>query len=180
MAFWTDHTGNDPKRNYRFIVELAAFEAGATWFAKKVTKPSFKVTEAKHSYLNHNFYYPGRVEWNDITVTLVDPVSPNATSKTMEILQASGYSPPFGPDDTTTMSKSNAVSKLQNVNIRQIDHKGDDLEKWVLRGVWISDVSFSELSYENDDLTEIILKFRYDWAELDGTIFAPAAGSQLL
>ena len=36
--------------------------------------------------LNHKFYYPGRLEWQTIDVTLVDPVSPDAVSTVNDII----------------------------------------------------------------------------------------------
>ena len=99
MAFWTSVGGNtkDPKRGFRFKVEFNGYNAdgsGVLWFAKKVTKPNFSVTESSHSFLNHNYYYPGRVEWQEISLTLVDPVSPGAVAQTNAIIQASGYKIP--------------------------------------------------------------------------------------
>ena len=61
MAFWTDSAGQDPKRNYRFLVTIGNLPNGATWYAKKVNKPAFSINDISHAYLNHTFYYPGRV-----------------------------------------------------------------------------------------------------------------------
>ena len=171
MPFWTDHVGKDPKRNYRFLVNLGNLPNGASWYAKKMSKPSFKVTESKHSYLNHNFYYPGRVEWDTVTVTLVDPVDPDAVKATMQLIQASGYKPPGTFADTTTIAKSTALTSLGRVECTVIDSQGNDLENWVLEGAFITDVKFSELSYEDDNLQEITLTFRYDWAVLNDRTF---------
>ena len=165
MPFWTDHTGQDPKRQFRFIVIIGNMPDGATWYAKKATKPSFSVTEAKHSFLNHNFYYPGRVEWNEVDVTLVDPVSPDAVANTLAIVQNSGYKPPSNFTETTTISKANAVTALGGVVIEMIQSDGSTVERWTLNGAFIKDVSYTDLDYGSDDISELSLKFRYDWAE---------------
>ena len=60
------------------------------WWAKKITKPNFTVAESKHVYLGHTFYYPGNVTWNEITVEMVDPVSPDASINLSRILFDSG------------------------------------------------------------------------------------------
>ena len=164
MAFWTDHTGQDPKRAYRFIVTIGNMPDGATWYAKKATKPTFKITESKHNYLNHTFYYPGRVEWNELDITLVDPVSPDAVANTLAMIQNAGYKPPSNFTQTTTISKADAINALGGVNIDVIQSDGSTVESWSLQGAWITDVGFTELSYESDDLVEVTLKFRYDWA----------------
>ena len=81
MAFWTTTPERDPKRNFRFQVLMTGIQGTepAVWWAKKVAKPNFTVAESKHVYLGHTFYYPGKVEWQTISMTLVDPVDPQST-----------------------------------------------------------------------------------------------------
>ena len=164
MPFWTDATGKDPKRNFRFIVELLAYPSSAKWYAKSVGKPNFSLGEAKHSYLNHTFHYPGRTTWDPIDVTLVDPVIPDAVANTMAIIQNAGYHPPADPNDISTMSKARAVGALNGVVIRQIDSEGVDMETWTLNNAFIQRVQMGQLTYDNDDLAEITLTIKYDWA----------------
>jgi hypothetical protein len=52
------------------------------------------------------------------------------------------------------------------MKIKQIDDDGKSLETWILKNAWVKDVSLGSLEYGADDLLEIQLKFRYDWAEL--------------
>ena len=170
--FWTDSlvgdTRADPKRAYRFIVELNNFDGAATWYAKSVTKPSITVTDTSHTYLNHKFYYPGRVEWGEISVELVDPVSPDAAAETFAIIESAGYHIPrstvIGDGDLTTMSKARAVTALGGLSIHQIDAEGLPLETWELVNPFIKSVNLGDLSYENDALTSITLGIRYDYA----------------
>jgi hypothetical protein len=165
-AFWTDATLRDPKRKFRFTVQLLAYPGAATWYAKSVTKPSFSIAETSHAFLNHTFYYPGRTEWQTIDVTLVDPVEPDAVANTMAIIQNSGYHPPKDVNDLSTMSKSRAVGALKGVVIKQIGSEGDldIIEEWTLKNAFITNVSLGDLSYEDDGLSEISLTLRYDWA----------------
>ena len=41
---------------------------------------------------------------------------------------------------------------------------GEELEKWTLKHAWIKEVTFGDLDYGSEDLTEVTIKFRYDWA----------------
>ena len=169
MAFWTDSTGQDPKRQFRFLVTIGNMPNGATWYAKKAEKPGFTITEIKHAYLNHNFYYPGRVDWKPISVVLVDPVSPDALANTLSIVAGSGYRLPtsiaVSPVNTTTISKASSVAALGGVVIQQIDSVGNVIENWSLNGAFLTDVAYSGLDYSADELIELTLKFRYDWAD---------------
>ena len=167
MAFWTEGQLQDPKRQYRFLVSLGGYDGSAQWYAKQVSKPSLTISDTKHVYLNHSFYYPGRAEWSEISVTLVDPVSPDAAAETAAIIQASGYVIPVDRRGVTTMSKVKAVGALKNVIIRQIDSNGEALETWTLQNPFLKSVNFGDLNYEGDALTNVTIGIRYDWATLE-------------
>ncbi len=187
MAFWSDTQLGvpEPKRNYRFLVYVGGFPP---YIAKKVTKPNFSVSEAEHTYINHKFSYPGRVEWSTVDVTFVDPGQPDSTQSVYNILRKSGYAPPLDPNDTITISKAAAVNSLGTIRIQtigdQFSNTGDTsqnpstptplasgtevLEEWVLYNAWLKDVKFGDLDYTSDDLVEISMTLRYDFALLNG------------
>ena len=168
MAFWTTATGKDPKRQYRFIAEFADLgDSGCKWWVKNIDKPNITLSEASHEYLNHTFYYPGRVTWNSISCTFVDPLDPDAAATMMQAIANSGYKPPDGPDSLGTVSKSNAIGSLGSVIITQLDGDGDAIEKWKLNNAWIKSVSLSGLDYSGDSLSEVTIEMRYDWATLE-------------
>ena len=180
MAFWssTDATVPEPKRNFRWLLYLGGIPQ---WVCKKVSKPSFTITEAEHRYLNHKFYYPGAVEWSTVNVTLVDPVSPDAVQTVYNIIRNAGYHAPETQSDTMTISKGHAVGALGMVKLVQIgtdaanggyepgktDVLTNTLEEWMLYNCWVKDVQLGELDYTSDDLTEITLELRYDFAKLN-------------
>jgi hypothetical protein len=168
MTFWSaqyDANSKDPKRGFRFKITFRGMNDGEiVWFAKKVGKPSFTITESKHSYLNHNFYFPGRVEWDMVSMTLVDPVSPGAVAQTNALVVASGYQIPGNAEDLASMSKGKATAAIGFIIIEQIDSNDVVIERWELKNPFIKSVKFGELAYDNDDLSEIELELRYDWA----------------
>lgn len=178
-GFWSD-ASIEPKRKFRWLL---SFRGVPQWIMKKVGKPNFSLGEAEHNFLNYKFYYPGRVEWSEISMTLVDPVNPDASKTMLALLKQSGYVPPhnFGNADTIpeapgfeagrayTMSKAGAVRALGgSIYIQQIDATGLVHEEWKLYNPFIKSVSFDELDYESDDLLNVELTLRYDWADLSG------------
>ena len=169
QGFWTSvANASDPKRKFRFLVTIGSMPDGATWYSKSINKPTVTIAEATHKFLNHTFHYPGSVTWNEITATLVDPVSPDAAVNLSRIIKESGYHPPVDVNDTTTISKSTAVAALQSVVISQINSGGAPMETWTLVNAFITEVDYGgELSYDGDDLAEISVKFRYDWASIE-------------
>jgi len=186
MPFWSENFGdgqglNDPKRNFRFTVEFQGIQAaqgGAKlWYAKSATKPSFAINSAEHKYLNHTFYYPGNVTWNDITVTMVDPTDPDMAATLSAIVEAAGYAPPSDANDMASISKAKSASALGTVLITQLDADGNPLETWTLWNSFLTEVKYGDsLEYGNDDLTELSVTIKYDWARLE-TKGKAAAGS---
>lgn len=188
MPFWSENFGEnadlkDPKRNFRFTVEfqgIAAPQGGAKlWYAKSATKPSFAINAAEHKYLNHTFYYPGNVTWNDITVTMVDPTEPDMSSTLSAIVEASGYKPPSTSEELASISKAKSASALGTVIITQLDADGKPLETWTLWNSFLTEVKYGDnLEYGNDDLTELSVTIKYDWARLEAGQAAAGSGGE--
>ena len=164
MGFWNDPQQFDTKRAYRWI---ALFNQVDPYAIKSVSKPSFSISETSHRFLNHTYFYPGRVEWNTVDIVIVDPLKPDGTKTIMHMVEAAGYNPDITPaTPLKTISKSKAVSTLRNLQIHQLDAEGSKIEVWDLKHAWIKDVKFGDLSYDSDDLMNISLTIRFDWAEL--------------
>lgn len=164
--FWTRSANRDPKRSYRFRVQFG----GATdylWYAKKATKPAVSITESSHQYLNHTYYWPGRTEWNEVDITFIDPVDPDLSGQLVQTLVEAGYRIPANAAtdaDWATPSKKGFIDGTGAIIIEQIDEEGNVLEQWKLNNAWIKEITFGDLDYESEGLTEVMVKFRYDWA----------------
>ena len=168
-GFWTSPgPARDPKRAYRFRVQFG--NSGFLWYAKSATKPTFTMTESSHQYLNHTYYWPAKTEWNEVDITLVDPVEPDLAGDLIASIQAAGFRIPAGTDNANmaTPSKKGFIDSTgEGIIIEQIDEEGNMLEKWTLWHAWIKEVTFGDLDYGSEDLTEVTIKFRYDWAQFD-------------
>jgi hypothetical protein len=172
-TFWTQSPAKDPKRAFRFKVQFG--QSGVLWYAKTSNRPQLSFTEASHQYLNHTYYWPARAEWNEVTITFIDPVEPDLAGDLVESLSNAGYRIPAGTDDNqfSSMSKAGATQALgpsadsNDVQIFMIDEGGNELEQWTLKHAWIKTVEFSELSYEDDGMSTVTVTFRYDWAQFE-------------
>ena len=188
MAFWSDHT-IEPKRKFRWILEVGGIPF---WTIKKVDKPSWTISTAEHSFINHKFYFPGRMEYNEVSFTIVDAANPDAAETLRQIVSASGYRLPTDENTATqSITKQAAVNALGNVTIKQItgggnvqaatnvpgtspdgafppqQNAGDVIEQWTLKNAFITSVEFGDLDYTADDLNEVVVKVRYDYAFLN-------------
>ncbi len=198
MAFWNE-AQLEPKRKFKFIMRIPGGGSNAAdikipeFVVKKATKPSFSVTEAKHQFLGHSFYFPGKLEWKEVDVTLVDAggyeekdrggdgagtvvssgvLKNDSTTSIMKYLREFGYQHPTatanavaGSGDVKTFSKWAGTTALGDVQFESIDSQGYPIEAWVLKNAWIKEVNFGDGDYSSDDVVDITIKLRYDWAE---------------
>ena len=173
MSFW-NQASVEPKRQFRWLLYIAGMPQ---WIVKDVKKPSFNVATTPHDFINYKFKYPGRVEWQDIQVTVVDPVQPDSAASLMRILENAGY---VYPDDYTsqetepkTISKKSMVDSLgQTIYLVQFgantgDQEENVIEKWSINNPIITSVDFGSLNYSGDDLVNISIGIAYDWAYLE-------------
>jgi len=145
-----------------------------TYVIKTAAKPQFTVSSITHQFVAHTFYYPGRITWNELEITLVDPVFPDASAIIAKTLQASGYALPGEPQNSErSFSKQMSIAALGQPAIQQIDGRGNTIEEWTLKNAWISAANFGTLSYEAEEMLSISLTFRYDWAEYSGAPTSP-------
>jgi len=164
MGFWSDASKLNTKRSYRWLCNFNNLDE---WIIKSVTKPSLTISETSHRFFNHTFYYPGRLDWGTVSLILVDPVTPDASMTILHMIESAGYQLPRGPmNKYHSISKEKSVETLKGVMIRQVDPEGEDLERWDLKNPWIKDIKFSDLSYDGDDIMNISLTLRFDFAEV--------------
>ena len=191
MAFWNEATV-EPKRKFKFLLRFgAASDALPSFIVKKVNKPEISVSEATHKFLGHSYYFPATTTWNEINCTVIDPAgfggSGDAVTSTLQapsvdvaegmyrVLLAAGYQSPTAqgyavaggaPATLRTFSKSTATAQFDQIEIIQIDAIGNPIETWTLNNAWIKKMTFGDLDYSSDDINEITLTFRYDWADV--------------
>ncbi len=170
MAFWSSHE-SAPMRNYRWQLQIRGMTSDGSdivWWAKTVNVPSWDMSEVEHDYFDNKYYFPGRVTWQDVEVTLVDPVSPSCVELTNKMLEGSGYNIAKAPGPKGTLSKSKAADPTGDgvglFVLTLYDANGDEKEKWTLNNAFIKSAKYGDMDYSNDDLRQISMTIKYDWA----------------
>ncbi len=175
MAFWST-MAVEPKRQHRWYVTFTANNPilkDLQFAAKKVSKPTAKIGSITHKYLNHFFNYPGRLEWQDVSLTFASVSQPDATLLIDVLLSRAGYLVPQSPEaQATSFEKYSTVGKskfrdvIGTVNIIQVDANGNNIEEWKLNNPFFTDVKFGSLDYGNEEIVDIECTIKYDWANL--------------
>lgn len=184
MAFWND-LNTEPKRQFRFellftqLNDAKGKKGIPAWAVKTASKPKANISTIEHQYIDHTFKYPGRVTWDPITVTLVDPVNPDLSFTLLEVLGASGYK--FPTTDTLakqSLSKRLFKNNIGSIYIDQIDESGRTVERWELVNPFITSIDFGgTLDYTSDEMTEVTVELTFDWAKMETYGLAQAPSS---
>ena len=121
--------------------------------------------------MDNKYYFPGRLTWNEVSLTLVDPISIDAVQLTNSLIEGANYQVPSNipasEGDFSTMSKVAATGELGQVIITILDASGKNIEQWTLNNAFLKSAKYGDLDYSNDDLRSIDLSIRYDWATCD-------------
>lgn len=171
MAFWSA-IGPEPKRNNRWVVRFSPAGASSITYAlKKVDKPKAKIGEVSHKYLNHTFWYPGRLEWEPINMTFAAVAQPDATFIVDQITKLAGYGVPSNAGLTADQLSSIGKNKFRgalgaSIDIYQVDANGATIELWQVFNPFFNNIQYGALSYEDENIVEIQTTIRYDWAKL--------------
>ena len=184
MAFWSQ-ASSEPRRAHRFLLNLPNLATDDNrlsyqqYLCRTVTKPSYTISETEHKFMGNTYYYPGAVTWNTVQANIVNAVDPDGNAILMGALYRSGYMDPeqanafFGGGSVDipirqigpgTPNKADALDALGQVLIRELDGEGRAIGKWELRSHFITNVTFGDLDYSSEDLLNIEITFRYDYA----------------
>ena len=177
-TFWS--SGElEPKRQFQFLFIIPGLDEQTsieTYLVKSLSKPSVSIgTGTNISYLQHTFKYPGRLTWNDISVTLLDTIRVDDTSSRLSsMIRQSGYVIPDTQRNAQfSFTKKGATNALNKPRIQQID-AGDPVnnqpprivEEWTLWNAWVKSVNFGDgMDYSNDAIVNVTLGIVFDWAE---------------
>ncbi len=144
----------EPKRQNRFIVRFPSSLGINEWFVESAARPSIKISPTEIQFLNTSTFVAGRFNWDPITVKFRDPIGPSASQALMEWVRLCA--------ESVTGRMGYAAGYKKNVDIEMLDPTGVVVEKWILEGTFLTDVSFGSLGYSTDALADISATLRMD------------------
>jgi hypothetical protein len=101
----------------------------------------------------------GKGEWQDITITLYDPIVPSGAQAVMEWIRL-GHESITGRDGYADFYK-------KDIDFYLLGPVGDKIEQWKLKGAFISQANFGDLSFDSNEVATIELTLSYDYAILE-------------
>jgi hypothetical protein len=150
------YTVFEPKVQNRFIFSIDGIPA---FIIKKTDRPKLAQEKKTIDYINVQRYYKGKSVWNDITISLYDPIAPSGAQAVMEWVRLHHESV-TGRDGYLDFYKKDCT-------INCLGPVGDKVEEWVLKGAQIVGAEFGSLDWTNmGDPVELTLNLAYDYAVL--------------
>ena len=151
------YTNFEPKMKNRFILEIDGIPS---YLIRTATRPQINFEVVTLDHINVKRKLKGKGEWQDVTMTLFDPIVPSGAQAVMEWVRLSHESL-TGRDGYADMYK-------KDIDIYMLGPVGDKIEQWKLKGAFISQANFGDLDWSNaTDPASIELTLSYDYAILE-------------
>ena len=148
-------TNFEPKMSNRFIMYIEGIPA---YLIKTAARPEINNGKVTIDHINTRRYIKGRSEWQDLSVTLYDPVVPSAAQAVMEWVRLHHESV-TGRDGYSDFYK-------KDITFNSLGPVGDKVEEWTLKGAYIQSANFSDMDYAGEDLATVEMTLTYDYAIL--------------
>jgi len=148
----------EPLRKNRWLLRFPADLGIQEWWLSSASRPSIKQSEKEIPFLNTSTWVVGRYTWDSIQVKLRDPIGPSASQAVMEWVRLHS--------ESATGRQGYAAGYKRDVELEMLDPTGVVVSKWILKNVMIVDAQFGDLDYSQDDIAEITMTLRFDYAIL--------------
>jgi hypothetical protein len=151
------YTNFEPKMKNRFIMEIDGIPS---YLIRAANRPSIQFEVVTLEHINVKRKLKGKGEWQDVELTLFDPIVPSGAQAVMEWVRRSHESL-TGRDGYADMYKKDIQCYL-------LGPVGDKIEQWTLKGAFINNAVFGDLDWSNQaDPVEITITLSYDYAVLE-------------
>jgi hypothetical protein len=150
-------TAFEPKVQNRFIMYVDGIPA---YIIKGVSGLGFEQGEIILNHINTYRKVKGKLRWNDISLTLFDPITPSGAQAVMEWVRLHHESV-TGRDGYSDFYKKDVVIDI-------VGPVGDIVSEWVIKGAFIKNVGFGDLNFDNDSTAQnITLSLGMDYCVLN-------------
>jgi len=141
----------EPKRKNRWVLMIEGIDA---YIIKTAARPTVTTEEVPISFINSMRYIAGKTTFGAISVTLHDPIAPSGAQQVMEWIRLHF--------ESVSGRSGYADFYKRDIQLKLLDPVGTVVELWDIKGAFILEAGFGELSYEDGLPVEITLSLRAD------------------
>jgi hypothetical protein len=150
-------TAFEPKVKNRFIMYVDGIPS---YTIKKVSAVSYDQGEQVLHHINVYRKIKGKAKWNDIDLTLHDPITPSGAQAVMEWVRLHHESV-TGRDGYSDFYK-------KDITFNVLGPVGDIISEWIIKGAFIKTATFGEFDWSSEgEITELTVKLGMDYCVLN-------------
>jgi hypothetical protein len=143
----------EPVMKNRALIEIEGIDY---FLVKSFSAPQVQVEKVDIHWINVQRKVAAKMTFQPMNVTLNQAIAPNATQQIQEWLRLS----------TEYISGRSGYSDFykRDIVIKVLDPIGNVINRWEIRGAFLTDANFGEFSHESAEVQEIQLSIEYDVA----------------
>ena len=149
-------TAFEPKVKNRFIMYVDGIPS---YFIKKADSPKITFGEVTLDHINIQRKLKGKGKWEDITLSLYDPIAPSGVQACMEWVRLSHESV-TGRDGYSDFYK-------KDITLNTLGPVGDIVSEWIIKGAFIKSTDFGSYDWADEAAQELTLTLEFDYAVLN-------------
>ena len=150
-------TAFQPKQKNSYVMYIDGIPS---FMIAKVDPPKFTDAVKKIDYINTYFNIRGKRQWENVNITLYDPIVPSGVQAVMDWARL-GYEAVTGRAGYQDWYKKDIVLNV-------LGPVGDVVSEWIYKGAWVTNMSPEGYEYSNDgDAANIQLTLSYDYGILN-------------
>ena len=133
-------TAFEPKQANRFILYMDGIPS---FIVKGLSAVSVTQGEVILNHINVLRKVKGKTVWNDITMTLFDPITPSGAQAVMEWVRLHHESV-TGRDGYSDFYK-------KDLNLNVLGPVGDIVSEWIIKGAFIKEATFGDYNWDTEN-----------------------------
>jgi len=149
-------TAFEPKVTNRFIMYIDGIPS---YMVKSVTSPSFTDGVIKLDHINTYRKLRGKREWQNMTLSLYDPITPSGAQAVMEWARL-GY-------ESVTGRAGYADFYKKIITLNMLGPVGDIIGEWVIKGAFVQSSNFGQYNWSTDEAISVELTIAMDYCVLN-------------
>ena len=133
-------TAFEPKQANRFILYMDGIPS---FIIKGISAVSLTQGEVILNHINVLRKVKGKTVWNDITMTLFDPITPSGAQAVMEWVRLHHESV-TGRDGYSDFYK-------KDLTLNVLGPVGDIVSEWIIKGAFVKEATFGDYSWDTEN-----------------------------
>ena len=149
-------TAFEPKVTNRFIMYIDGIPS---YMVKSVASPSFTDGVIKLDHINTYRKIRGKREWQNMTLSLYDPITPSGAQAVMEWARL-GYESVTGRAGYSDFYK-------KDVTLNMLGPVGDIVGEWIIKGAFVASSNFGTYNWSTDEAISVEMTLTMDYCVLN-------------